>query len=415
MARVLIQTLVFPPDGVSTADILGQLARELTRLGHQLTVVTTTPHYNEDASARAGQPLRRRAAGLFRQSDFHGVPVYHIPAGSGRQNPISRLLDYIRFHVGAFTLAAALRRRFDVILVVSPPPTAGFAAAATAALLRVPYVYNVQEVFPDALEHLGLLRQGGWTARVIAWAERIAYRRAASVVAVSDDFTRRLGERGAGERLRVIPNFAAVERLGPLPRETSTFAREHGLDDSFTVTYAGNLGLSQDWDAVLEAADQLVELTDLRFVIIGGGVESDRLRRRIGERSANNVLLIPYQPADRIAAIYAASDMCLVPMHEHLDFDTLPSKIYSIMASARAALVYGHPDSATGRLVRTVGCGFVVARTGGSALAAAIRSARSDRAELARMGQRGREYVLQHHTAQLVGRQYDELLRRVAP
>jgi colanic acid biosynthesis glycosyl transferase WcaI len=260
-----------------------------------------------------------------------------------------------------------------------------------------------------------MVRPGGAGARIIARAERVDTRRAAAVIAVSDDFVDRLIERGVGERLHVVPNFADVERISPRPRADSPFAREHGLDGMFTVTYAGNLGRSQDWDALIDAAADLADDPAVRFVLIGGGVEAERLKRLVQERAAVNVVMLPYQPTERIAEIYGGSDLCIVPMREHLDFDTLPSKIYSIMASARPALVYADPNSAVARLVQDVNCGIVVPRSDGRALALAIRNAMMDRAELARMGERGRHYVVQHHTSGLVARRYDELLRMAAP
>jgi colanic acid biosynthesis glycosyl transferase WcaI len=414
-SRILLQTLVFPPDGVSTADILGRLMRELQRLGHAVTVVTTTPHYNLDPAARAAQPLRGGNP-LWRRSDYEGIDVFHVRVPAERRGFAGRSLGHLWFHAVTLVLSLRLRRRFDLLLVVSPPPSAGFVGALTAAVLRIPFLYNVQEMFPDALEHLGVIRARGMVVRLLAWGERFAYARASMIIAVSSNFVARLQQRGvAHDRLRVIANFADVERVRPLPRDDIAFARDLGIAATFNVLYAGNLGLAQDWETVLEAADRLRDRLDVRFVLIGGGVEAARIRALIAQRSLDNVLLLPYQAAGQVAAIYACSDLALVPMRPQLDFDTLPSKIYSIMASGRAALVCADPESEVAQLVERAGCGIVVPQSeGAAALANAIESAMTDRPALAAMGARGREYVARAFSPGAIAAEYHTVIQEVA-
>jgi len=125
---VLLYTLVFSPDGVSTAELLAELALELKELGHESRVLTTTPHYSVDLDARARQPLRREYLRLVQESDRDGVRVLHVRMRQKGLRVWSQIADYARFHLVSIMADAALRGPFDVVLVTSPRLTMGLAA-----------------------------------------------------------------------------------------------------------------------------------------------------------------------------------------------------------------------------------------------------------------------------------------------
>ena len=140
MAHILLLTLVFPPDSVSTAVLLGELAQELHHLGHELTVLTTTPHYNVEPEARQRQALTSRAGGLYHTSHLDDVPVYHAPIPVKGSRIGARLLDYLRFQIVATLLGLTLRCPYDVILAPSPPLTIGLSAWLLSRVRRVPFI-----------------------------------------------------------------------------------------------------------------------------------------------------------------------------------------------------------------------------------------------------------------------------------
>src|SRR6185295_13463997 len=168
MAHVLVLTLVFPPDGVSTAVIMGELSADIRRAGHDVTVVTTVPHYNRDLEAESRQPLSRLWGPLLYRSEFQGLRVLHVgmPRKSGRV--LSRLLAWTRFHVVSLIAAALLVRRVDVILAPSPPLTIGICAWLLGCVYRAPFVYNVQELYPDIAIALGVIRNRRIIAMLLA-------------------------------------------------------------------------------------------------------------------------------------------------------------------------------------------------------------------------------------------------------
>jgi colanic acid biosynthesis glycosyl transferase WcaI len=282
--RTLLLTLVFAPDGVSTATILTELASRLRGLGHRLSVHTTTPHYNHDADARRAQPLRPKWGSLLFESDCRGIPVYHARVSAKGKKIFARVMDYLTFHVMSTLSSLVLGGAYDVVLAPSPPLTTGLFAAFLAMLRSAPLIYNVQEIYPDIAVSMGLLRNR-LLIRILEGLERFIYRRAHTVVVISDKFRDRLLEKGVPERkIHVIPNFVDVEFIQPAPRGNA-FAAEHGLEDRFVVLYAGNIGLTQDFETMLAAAKKLEALKDVCFLVVGDGASPLPLRhRRAGPR-----------------------------------------------------------------------------------------------------------------------------------
>jgi len=409
MPRLLFLSLVFAPDSVSTAVIMTELALDLQALGHEVTVLTATPHYNVEPDARARQPLRPRWDGLLYESECQGIPVYHarIPPKSARV--ATRLAGYAIFH-GISTLAGVLLDEdYDVILAPSPPLTIGLSAWLLGLLRRVPFIYNVQEIYPDVAVSMELLRN-----RRIIWLleqlERFVYARASAVVVISEWFRRVLLRKGvSASKLHVIPNFVDVDFMQPGPRDNE-FARQHGLDSQFVVLYAGNIGLTQGFETIVEAACALVGMHNLRVVIVGDGARRAWLEQSLAALKLDNITLLPYQPRSVVPQIYASSDVCLVPLKKGTAQGTFPSKIYTIMASGRPAIVSADADSEAVWLVQQAQCGLAVPPDAPDALAQAIVQAYQERGTFRTYGENGRRYVVQHHSRQAVARQYHELI-----
>jgi colanic acid biosynthesis glycosyl transferase WcaI len=308
-----------------------------------------------------------------------------------------------------------LRAKYDVILVPSPPLTAGLAAAVLARLTGRSLVYNVQEIYPDVAIELGVLRN---SVAVMAsrWLERFVYRRSDVIVTISTRFRDRLLAKGVPqEKVRVISNFAPDAPVGVQPPRKNAFSRAYGLDEKFVVLYAGNLGLTQDFDMVLAAAAELEGKTPIRFLIAGDGARRTWLEARLAAGGRRNVLLVPYQASSVVAEMYASSDVGLIPLRAGASATTFPSKIYTILANARPVVAAVESDSDVADLIRMAACGWIVAPGSASGLSRALMLAYEDPATTIAMGEAGKRYLQLHHTPALVARQYAETFAHLLP
>ncbi len=406
--RILLLSTYFQPDIASTGVLMTQLAEELAALGHQITVVTSLPHY---ATNRIWDEYRGRLFVREQRGDLDVRRVYlYVP--QRKESLFGRLLNYASFNLLS-TLAGALAGPHDVILAPSPPLTNGVAAYLIGRLRGAPFVYNVQDIYPDIAIRMGVLTN----PRVIAFfraLERFVYRQAAAVSVISDDFRRNLLAKGVpADKVHVIPNFVDTGFVSPRPRHNG-FSAAQGLDDRFVVLFAGNVGLSQGLERVLETAALLTDLPDVLFLIVGNGAAKADLVERAKQMNLTNVRFLPFQPHEAVPEMYASADVCLVPLRHGFTQESVPCKVFTILGAARPLIASVDPGSDTWDFVQDAGCGLCIPPEDPPALAAAIRSLYADRTAGQRMGVRGHEYVLAQYTREAVARQYAELLERVA-
>jgi colanic acid biosynthesis glycosyl transferase WcaI len=413
--KVLILSLVFPPDNVSTAHVVGGHASGFRRHGHEVVVLTSTPHYHADAIEAWQKGVVPVFGPLIVKSTTGGVTAYHVKMPD-KANPVFiRLVSWVWYQIASTLLGLKVSRGCDVILATPPPPlTVALAAWLLGAMRGIPFVYNVQEVYPDVAVTLGALRRPS----VIAFfrrLERLVYARAAALAVISRGMEESLLGKGVPRSKVVrIPNFVDPDELPLRPRDNA-FARTHGLVGRFVVSYAGNMGVPQGLGSVLDAARLLKDTPDVVFLMVGDGAALPALRAQAERDQLGNVLFLPYQPYASVPDIYASSDICLVPQAEGTGHQGLPSKIYRILACGRPVVGICEPDSEVVTLIAEAGSGVTVPPNDGPALADAVAAAFADRTSWANRGARGRVFVQEHYSAARIVGQYLELFGALTP
>ncbi len=404
--KILILSLIFSPDNVSTAQIWSDIAEDLKAAGHEVCVITTTPHFHRDPSMESRQPLRRWFGRLVQRSEYAGIPVYHVlMPNKGCPTPI-RMLSWIGFHIVSTLLGWFLRFRPDVVIAPSPPLTIGLNAWAIAAVRRVKFIYNVQEIYPDIAVNLGIMKNKT-LIRFFSWLERFIYRKAAFVTSITKGMCAKIAGRTDREKVKLVPNFVDFSDVVELPRKNA-FAEEHGLGNGFVLTYAGNMGVPQRLDVMVELARRIPGLT---AVFVGGGGDAPRLRELA--RGLANVVFVDYQPISRMPEIYAASDLFYVGQDSKACADGIPSKIYRILGYCKPLLVMTKDDSDLAAFVRESSCGQLLGADMQQA-ASTVRKLMGDEVALREMGTRGCEYVKMFFTRSAVSGQYDSLCRELS-
>lgn len=392
---------------------MADLATDLAAFGHDVTVFTTTPHYNRDPDAEAAQPRRPFLGRLLQTSDYRGIRVYH--AWMPRKGPsvILRLLAWVWFHLVSTLAAAVLARRPDVILAPSPPLTAGVSAWILGRLRSAPFVYNVQEIYPDIAINLGALKNPA-LIRLMYGLEQFVYRRARAITVIAPRMRQRLLDKQvAPGKVVVIPNFVDLQDLSPRPKD-NPFSRAFGVHDKFVVSYAGNLGPAQGLECFVDVASLLRDRPEVRLLLIGDGMLAEPLRARASAQGLSNLQIIPYQPYAVVPDIYGASDVCVVAQASATGSDAIPSKVYRIMACERPIVAATDERSDLAQLIRDADAGVVIPSESAAALAAAIGDAVARPEPWRRRAASGRAYVAEHYAREAVSRRYEAQLMRIA-
>jgi colanic acid biosynthesis glycosyl transferase WcaI len=396
----------FAPDVAPTGTVMTAIARELAAAGHRLHLVTALPWYRGHAvePGWGGRPWRTERVDWGRITRVHPFPT-------DKRNVRARAVGFAGFVGLAAVVAAVTPRRPDAVLAMSPPLPIGLAGLVVARVRRAPFVFNIQDVFPDVAVELGLLTN----PRVIRAAravERYTYRRADAVTVLSDDLRdnvlAKIGHQRARRRTRVevIPNFVDVAAIRPGPADNA-YRAEHGLIGKTVVMYAGNVGFSQSLGLVLHAARELRGRDDVVFVVNGGGAARPSLEAEAA--GLPNVRFVDYQPAERLPEVLAAGDIHVVPLKRGLARASVPSKLYAVLAAGRPVLASVDPGTEVVRTLERAGAGVAVPPDDPDAFVDALRPLVDDPARREELGRSGRAFVESWVSPAAVAAAYAEL------
>jgi colanic acid biosynthesis glycosyl transferase WcaI len=378
------------------------LCEDLVVRGHSVTVLAAVPHF---PSGRVPDEYR---TGLWHYAKENGVQICRVRVPSGdRANLRHRLWVFAVYQVlAAF---AGFRQSYDVALITNPAIETWLPFFSAVTLRRKPGVWAVWDLYPDVGVRLGIFRHQTviWVVKAL---EDYCLRRARRVQVLAPEFSEALTSRGVpAERITVLPPWLDTDFIEPLPRDNE-FAREHSLNNQCVVMYAGNLGHSQGLEYVLAAAQLLAADTNLRFVFVGDGASRNALQEQVTGLGLTNVLFIPFQPRERLPQVLASCDIALISLKHGIGQDSLPSKTYPILASGRPVVAAVDKDCGLWTLVKKEGAGLCVEPENPAELAKAIQALQASPELRAEMAQRGREYVVCHHSRQTAASDFERIL-----
>jgi colanic acid biosynthesis glycosyl transferase WcaI len=374
--RVCFFNRSYWPDTGATGQLLTELAEDLVaRYGYQVTVVT-------------GYPVNGPGGKLRRRDTRGGVHI--VRAAGTRFRPrlfAARATNYVSYFASALLHALALPRQ-DVVVAMTDPPIIGVAALAVRGGAR--FVFCCQDIFPE----VGALLEDFRSRLVDRLLERInrhLIRRADRIVALGDKMARILVDKKGADAARVvvIDNWADTDAIEPSDK-TNPFSIAHGLHDSFVALHAGNIGLGQNLDIILDAAALTRDCRRLVWLFIGDGTRKAALQASAAARGLENVRFLPPQPREHLRWTYATADVCLVSLKPGLGGYIVPSKIYPILAAGRPYVAAVDADSETAALTERYGCGLLAGAGDGAAIATQVRRLAADAALRATLGAKAR-------------------------
>jgi glycosyltransferase involved in cell wall biosynthesis len=379
-----------------------ELARGLVRRGHRVTILAGTRSYlTGELVARGRREVLEPGLEILRCGTLSGV----------HRSFVWRTLGFLTFTLTS--LLAGLRLGpADVVWATSPPLLQAASAWSIARVRRLPWIFEVRDLWPAFAIQVGVLRNRLLIV-LSQWLERFLYRRADRLVINSPGFLPHLVAAGAAaERIELIPNGVDVSMFDPTG-EGRGFRAQHGLGDRFVALYAGAHGLSNDLDVVLSAAASLSGDPRVVFVLVGDGKEKPRLQAEAKARALNNVVFVPPVPKDSMPEVLAAAD-CGIAILRPLPLyaTTYPNKVFDYMAAGRPVVLA--VDGVVRQLVEEAEAGVFVTPGDAEAMTLAIRRLAADRAEARRMGRRGRKLVEDRFDRPRQIEQLERLLREVA-
>ena len=373
-----------------------ELARYLVQRGHRVTIIASSVSYITGKKSSADE----KEAGITILRAY----VYQ----AHHKSFVHRVFAFFSFMLSSFF--AGLRvKDADLIWGTSPPIFQGITAWALARLKRIPFLFEVRDLWPAFAISVGVLKNG-FLIRASEWLEGFLYRAADRVVINSPGYRTHVQNKGA-RRVELVPNGVDVEMFDPGGRGES-FRQPHNLQEKFVVLYAGAHGMSNDLGVVLKSAEILRHEKNIQIVLLGDGKEKENLQAQAEKMMLENLSFIASVPKSEMANALSASDACIAILKPIEWYKaTYPNKVFDYMAAGRPIVLA--IDGVIREVVDSAKCGIFAEPGDATALADAIRKLAKNPALSRKMGVKGRAYVEKYFDRTRTAEQLVEILEEM--
>lgn len=439
--HILYVSQYFPPEVGAGSARAFELAKHWVHAGHRVTALTGFPSYPTgwNGNGNGAHPPPELTASQECGDRLRVIRTWAM--GVGSRTPRERLMAWSSFSLSSSLRGIAIPKP-DVVVASSPPLTVGMTGWWLSRLKRKPFVFDVRDLWPESVRDLAGTKPGTVADRTLDAMAGFLYRSADRVVVTSEATRQALLERGkTGPAITfTIPNGVETDMFAPQSPEPQTpesqapesnnaasFKQSLGLGGKFIVSFIGTIGLAQDLDLIIRAAEHLsgarpapnapsrprnaeCPASDIHFLFVGEGPTRQRMVDLVRERGLSNFTFMPAQPRERIPAFIQASDVCLVTLRQAPVNDVIiPFRMLEFMACARPVLLSASGESA--RILHDANAGLTIEQGNAAALADAILRLRQDPDLRQRAGDHGRRYIARNFSRRQMALSYLEVLK----
>lgn len=362
--KILKPCAYYEPEFFSSAHLDNDLEEALVNNGIDVCVVTPQPS--------RGCTEEEYANFKHKEYKYDGhVNIERFKLMKEGKNVFERAFRYIYMNIKQYLICLKYKD-IDLIFADSTPPTQGALAALLKKRLKKPFVYNLQDVFPDSMVNAKMTKKGSLIWKIGRVIEDFTYRNADKIIVISDDFKKNIMEKGVPEnKIVVIPNWVDTNVIYPVVKTNNKLYDEFNIPkDKYIVLYAGNLGNAQGSDIILETADLLSEYDDTIFVVFGGGSQFEKFKLKA--KSRKNLMVFDLLPSERVSEVYSLGDIALITCKKGTGMAGMPSKTWSIMACNVPIIASFDTDSELANILNQVDAGVCVEPENAERLSKAI-------------------------------------------
>ncbi len=404
--KILLLTKYFPPEPGAGSTRAYEHAKRWQKLGADVTVITCFPHYPDGII-----PEKYKGHTLF-EEEMNGIKILRtFTYAAPNKGKVKRSLGYFSFMFSSVLQSAVKTGKFDLLVASSPPITVGISGMILAMFKRIPFVFEVRDLWPESIVQLGQITNKA-VIKILEFLEVLMYKRAAAIIGVSDPFVEIINAKGISkDKIKIIKNGVDLSLFTPLEYDKK-LAEELNLTGKFVIAYFGTFGLAHALDKVLLAAYKLKDNAKIHFLLIGDGAEREKLNRMKKEFQLTNVSILPMIKKSELKKYYSISDLMLVPLRNLPLFDSaLPSKMFEIMAMKKPILTTVKGEAQ--KLVENAETGKYAEPENPEAMAEAIKEIYLNRDWLKIAAANGRNYVENHFDRDKLAADYFLLLKSV--
>ena len=406
--KILYVSQYFPPEMGAPSARAAELSHHWARMGHDVTVLTGFPNHPTGVVPEDWRSRLRRLRYTEAVDGVHVVRTWLWPLPNRKAH--ERIRNYASFCVSAGITGLALHKP-DVLIATSPQLLCALAGWWLAWWKRVPFVFEVRDLWPESLAAVGAGTEGSLLHRTLGAIAGFLYRRADRIVVVAPAFKDHLIRywNVPAAKISVVENGVETDlfRLDPAAMEVR---KQLKLEGRFLICYIGTMGNAHGLETLIAAAEELqTALPNAIFLLIGEGAEKERIVELAAARRLTNIQFLGQQPRERIPAYVSAADVCLVMLKKTELFKTvIPTKLLEYMACERPVIVA--VDGQARQIVEEAGAGVFVEPESSKALLKAVLDLAEDPEHRRQMGASGRQYIVNRFSREKTARDYITVL-----
>jgi colanic acid biosynthesis glycosyl transferase WcaI len=383
-ARLWVASELYYPEETSTGYFLTRIAEGLAA-DYEVHVICGHPSYSERNVKVARKEIRK------------GVMIHRLSATRFDKDRLAlRLINVISFSIASFFFALASISRGDRLLVVTNPPFLPVVVGFAASLRGAKSVLLLHDVYPDILAATEIISRKNIFYRVLDAFFNRTLKFFDRIVVLGRDMQSVIGNKlGYADNIRIIPNWADIDEVFPLPDRGAAFRREHGLQGKAIIQFSGNIGRTHNVEALLAAAEELRNERHLHLLFVGYGGKAKFVEEQIKVRKLDNLTFLSRQPREMLNQMLNASELTIISLSQSMTGLSVPSRLYNVMSAGIPILTLTTPDSELALMVEENDAGWVVDISDKKTLIEHLREVGSEewRKEALRRGGNGRKAV----------------------
>jgi glycosyltransferase involved in cell wall biosynthesis len=393
MKEVTIISEYFFPSQSATSQLITDLAKGLSHLGYTVNIFTGT---------QAQQTTPKTLNQIIVRRSFSPI--------KSNTSILSKISSSLFFLTSAFTYITLHQPAKLPLLIASNPPYAGILGIYFKFLKRGKYYFLLQDIFPESAVMSGIMQPNSILFKLFNKLIYLTCKYSENTIVLSSSMQAYLEQKypDIKTKIKIIENWA-IEDIPVVSRQENNFAKQHKLDEVFTVLYSGNLGRLHDIQTITEAA-RILKDKPIKFVFIGDGAKTKIVKQAIENYQLQNILLLPYQPRELLPLSLTACDISLVSLIPGAESIVAPSKLYGMLAAGRGIISISVPNSYIDKLLTNSGCGVNVSPDDPQQLADIIRQLASDNQRVKSMGEIARQLYETRYTFKRALEEYEKLI-----
>lgn len=379
----------------------------MTKIGEGLAEVF-------DVKIICGQPNYSVRGTIAPKHEIHkDVEIFRVSGTTLDKNVlIYRLINMLTLGSSVFFNSLFKIKKGDELLTVSAPPSLPFLSAFSAKIKNVPYTLIIQDKYPETLVAVKKAKEDSALIKFFNRMNKWLYSNAKKIIVVGRDMAELVGEQLDGDKNKIeyIPNWAALEEVEPQPKSENKLLKELGIADKFIFLYAGNMGHPQDVESIIQAAEKLINHSEIRFVFIGNGVKRKWIETQIKEKNLDNVILLDPQPRENQSAFLNACDVGFVSLVDKMFGVAMPSRTYNFLAAGKPILALTEKGSEVERVILESEVGWAVQTGNSDELLKKIFEIYENKNSIQEISERARKTALSNHNENLSVNKYKEVM-----